>query len=152
MFIRLLKKDDLIELENIEESLFDNPFSKESCLEELITDNRLYLGLFDDNQLVGYVGVMITFDTADIIKVGVKKEYQGKGYSKRLMYLLLQVLKDNGVKYVMLEVEHSNYKAINLYLSCGFKEISERKNYYGENSHDKIMRLELYSLLENYLQ
>lgn len=143
MFIRLLKKDDLIELENIEESLFDNPFSKESCLEELITDNRLYLGLFDDNQLVGYVGVMITFDTADIIKVGVKKEYQGKGYSKRLMYLLLQVLKDNGVKYVMLEVEHSNYKAINLYLSCGFKEISERKNYYGENSHAKIMRLEL---------
>lgn len=143
MFIRLLKKDDLIELENIENSLFDNPFSKESCLEELITDNRLYLGLFDDNQLVGYVGVMITFDTADIIKVGVKKEYQGKGYSKRLMYLLLQVLKDNGVKYVMLEVEHSNYKAINLYLSCGFKEISERKNYYGENSHAKIMRLEL---------
>ncbi len=143
MFIRLLKKDDLIELENIENSLFDNPFSKESCLEELITDNRLYLGLFDDNQLVGYVGVMITFDTADIIKVGVKKEYQGKGYSKRLMYLLLQVLKDNGVKYVMLEVEHSNYKAINLYLSCGFKEISERNNYYGENSHAKIMRLEL---------
>ena len=143
MFIRLLKKDDLIELENIEESLFDNPFSKESCLEELITDNRLYLGLFDDNQLVRYVGVMITFDTADIIKVGVKKEYQGKGYSKRLMYLLLKVLKDNGVKYVMLEVEHSNYKAINLYLSCGFKEISERKNYYGENSHAKIMRLEL---------
>lgn len=143
MFIRLLKKDDLIELENIENSLFDNPFSKESCLEELITDNRLYLGLFDDNQLVGYVGVMITFDTADIIKVGVKKEYQGKGYSKRLMYLLLQVLKDNGVKYVMLEVEHSNYKAINLYLSCGFKEISERKNYYGENNHAKIMRLEL---------
>lgn len=143
MFIRLLKKDDLIELENIENSLFDNPFSKESCLEELITDNRLYLGLFDDNQLVGYVGVMITFDTADIIKVGVKKEYQGKGYSKRLMYLLLQVLKDNGVRYVMLEVEHSNYKAINLYLSCGFKEISERKNYYGENSHAKIMRLEL---------
>ena len=143
MFIRLLKKDDLIELENIENSLFDNPFSKESCLEELITDNRLYLGLFDDNQLVGYVGVMITFDTADIIKVGVKKEYQGKGYSKRLMYLLLQVLKDNGVKYVMLEVEHSNYKAINLYLSCGFKEIRERNNYYGENSHAKIMRLEL---------
>ena len=99
--------------------------------------------MFDDNQLVGYVGVMITFDTADIIKVGVKKEYQGKGYSNRLMYLLLQVLKDNGVKYVMLEVEHSNYKAINLYLSCGFKEISERKNYYGVNSHAKIMRLEL---------
>lgn len=143
MIIRLLKKDDLIELENIEKSLFDNPFSKESCLEELITDNRLYLGLFDDNQLIGYVGVMITFDTADIIKVGVKKEYQGKGCSKRLMYLLLQILKDNGVKYVMLEVEHSNYKAINLYLSCGFKEISERKNYYGENSHAKIMRLEL---------
>lgn len=143
MVVRLLKQEDLDGLVSLEQELFDNPFGTQSCLEELTEDNRLYLGIFNDGVLIAYVGVMITLDTADIIKIGVTKSQQGKGYAKRLMMLLLQILKDNGVKYVMLEVEHQNFKAINLYTGCGFKEISERKNYYGENSHAKIMRLEL---------
>ena len=56
---------------------------------------------------------------------------------------LIEELKVRGVTELLLEVEHENFKAINLYLSAGFKEISERKNYYGFNSHAKILKLEL---------
>ncbi len=143
MEIKRLTKHNLKELKYLENELFSNPFNDESCLVELTEDNRLYLGLFDNNSLIGYAGALITFDSADIIKIGVLKSEQGKGYGKLLLSKLIEDLKLKGVFEILLEVEHNNFKAINLYLSSGFIEISERKNYYGLNSHAKILRLEL---------
>ena len=45
--------------------------------------------------------------------------------------------------FFFLILQPYDFKAINLYLGAGFVEISERKNYYGVNSHAKILRLEL---------
>ena len=143
MEIRTLNPNDVDSLLYLEQELFSQPFSSNSCLEELSLNSRLYIGLFDDDQLLGYAGANITFDSADIIKVGVLKTEQGKGYGKKLLLELLEKLKQIEVNEVLLEVEHNNFKAINLYLGAGFKEISERKNYYGENSHAKILRKEL---------
>ena len=143
MEIKRLTKHNLKELKYLENELFSNPFNDESCLAELTEENRLYLGLFDNNTLIGYAGALITFDSADIIKIGVLKSEQGKGYGKLLLSKLIEDLKLKGVFEILLEVEHNNFKAINLYLSSGFIEISERKNYYGLNSHAKILRLEL---------
>lgn len=143
MEIRTLNPNDVDSLLYLEQELFSQPFSSNSCLEELSLNSRLYIGLFDDDQLLGYAGANITFDSADIIKVGVLKTEQGKGYGKKLLSELLEKLKKIEVNEVLLEVEHNNFKAINLYLGAGFKEISERKNYYGENSHAKILRKEL---------
>ncbi len=143
MEIRTLNPNDVESLLYLEQELFSQPFSSNSCLEELSLNSRLYIGLFDDCQLIGYAGANIAFDTADIIKIGVLKTEQGKGYGKQLLLELLDKLKQIEVNEVLLEVEHNNFKAINLYLGAGFKEISERKNYYGENSHAKILRKEL---------
>ena len=143
MDIRKLRKSDVKQLEYIENELFDNPFSEKSCMEELSLENRLYIGLFDENNMLGYAGASVAFEVADIIKVGVLKSEQGKGYGKMLLASLIEMLAKVGVAEIILEVEHQNYKAINLYLSFGFEEISERKNYYGENSHAKILRKEL---------
>ncbi len=143
MEIRTLNKNDVNGLMYLEQELFSQPFSSNSCLEELTLNSRLYIGLFYEGQLIGYAGANVTFDSADIIKIGVLKTEQGKGYGKKLLTGLLDRLKDLNVTEVLLEVEHENFKAINLYLGAGFKEISERKNYYGENSHAKILRKEL---------
>ena len=143
MKVEKLSKQHLKGLWYLEQELFSNPFNEKSCLEELTEQNRLYLGLFDENNLIGYAGALITFDSADIIKIGVLKTEQGKGYGKLLLTELISHLKQLNVSEILLEVEHENFKAINLYLGAGFVEISERKNYYGVNSHAKILRLEL---------
>ena len=143
MKVEKLSKQHLKGLWYLEQELFSNPFNENSCLEELTEQNRLYLGLFDENNLIGYAGALITFDSADIIKIGVLKTEQGKGYGKLLLTELINHLKQLNVSEILLEVEHENFKAINLYLGAGFVEISERKNYYGVNSHAKILRLEL---------
>ena len=143
MKVEKLSKQHLKGLWYLEQELFSNPFNEKSCLEELTEQNRLYWGLFDENNLIGYAGALITFDSADIIKIGVLKTEQGKGYGKLLLTELINHLKQLNVSEILLEVEHENFKAINLYLGAGFVEISERKNYYGVNSHAKILRLEL---------
>ena len=131
MKVEKLSKQHLKGLWYLEQELFSNPFNEKSCLEELTEQNRLYLGLFDENNLIGYAGALITFDSADIIKIGVLKTEQGKGYGKLLLTDLINHLKQLNVSEILLEVEHENFKAINLYLGAGFVEISERKNYYG---------------------
>lgn len=143
MEIKKLGKSHLKALTYLEHELFSNPFTEKSCLQELTEGNRLYLGLFENDVLIGYAGATITLNSADIIKIGVLKNQQGKGYGKMLLNKLIETMQQNGITEVLLEVEHENYKAINLYLSAGFKEISERKNYYGLNSHAKILKLEL---------
>lgn len=143
MEIKKLNKLNLKQLTYLEQELFLNPFSENSCLDELTNKNRLYLGLFNNNQLIAYAGATTSFSDADIIKVGVLKSEQGKGYGKKILSALISALKEKGITNIMLEVEHQNFKAINLYLGFGFKEISERKNYYGENSHAKIFKLEI---------
>lgn len=143
MKTRLLTKSDLYQVLRLEQELFSNPFSAKSCEEELSLSSRVYVGIITDNQLVGYAGASIAFDSADIIKIGVQKSEQGKGFGKMLLNELLDILKQKKVNEVLLEVEHNNITAINMYLGAGFKEISERKNYYGENSHAKILRKQL---------
>lgn len=143
MIVKKLTEKDLLQFNNLENELFTTPFSKQSVKEELTNSNRCYLGLFNNESLIAYAGVLINFDSADIIKIGVTKNEQGKGYGKFLLNALINELKQIGVKEILLEVEHQNFKAINLYLGAGFKEISERKNYYGLNSHAKILKLEI---------
>ncbi len=143
MEIKKLNKTDVQALTNLECELFSNPFNEQSCLQELTEANRLYLGLFKNNNLIAYAGATIVFNSADIIKVGVVKAEQGNGYGKLILNQLITELKNCGVTEIILEVEHENFKAISLYLGAGFTEISERKNYYGLNSHAKIFKLEL---------
>lgn len=143
MEIKKLNKTDVQALTNLERELFSNPFNEQSCLQELTEANRLYLGLFKNNNLIAYAGATIVFNSADIIKVGVVKAEQGNGYGKLILNQLITELKNCGVTEIILEVEHENFKAIRLYLGAGFTEISERKNYYGLNSHAKIFKLEL---------
>lgn len=84
------------------------------------------MGLFNNNQLIAYAGATTSFSDADIIKVGVLKVSR-KRLWKKILGALISALKENGITNIMLEVEHQNFKAINLYLGFGFKEISERK-------------------------
>jgi len=77
---------------------------------------------------------MSAIDTADILNISINKDYQRKGYGKKLLYYLIKKLKDRTIGQLILEVRKSNQAAITFYLKHGFEEISLRKNYYMINS------------------
>jgi RimJ/RimL family protein N-acetyltransferase len=96
------------------------------------SEYSLWLG----NTYIG--GCLIYFDNfnnskdiyATIYQYGILDEYQGMGYGKSGLKLILASLKHNGVSKVILQVNGDNKKAYNLYRDCGFY-ISDSIVYYG---------------------
>lgn len=107
--------------------------SIDSIKNSLSSDVLKYFVLLKENEFIGFMECSIISPEAELFDIAIKKEYQGKGYSKFLMNYLLEYCKSKNCDTIYLEVNKINYKAINLYKKFGFVEYSERKKYYGDN-------------------
>lgn len=81
---------------------------------------------------------------ADILSLGVLKEFQGKKFGSRLLQKVLEELRIMAIKEISLIVQKTNTVAINLYKKLGFDIFKEEPNYYfvfeGENRKAFIMK------------
>ena len=53
----------------------------------------------------------------------------------------LDVVRQLGVREVILDVGYDNEPAIALYQQLGFEQLSARQNYYGPGQHALILKL-----------
>lgn len=74
--------------------------------------------------LIGKIGGLIEGRDGYIFAFGIKPEYRRRGYGREVLSLTLQKLLSEQVKTVLLEVAVKNEKALLLYKSCGFEEIT----------------------------
>ena len=118
----------------IESQNSHNPWSKNQIIESILNPTNLCYSISVNNQIIGFLMAMSAIDTADILNISINKDYQGKGYGKKLLHNLIKNLKDRAIGQLILEVRKSNQAAITFYLKHGFEEISLRKNYYMINS------------------
>jgi len=118
----------------IEKQNSHNPWSKNQIIESILNSTNLCYSISINNQIVGFLMAMSAIDTADILNISINKDYQRKGYGKKLLHYLIKKLKDRAIGQLILEVRKSNQAAITFYLKHGFEEISLRKNYYMINS------------------
>ncbi len=128
------------EFNQIKDCMKNNEFAKKFFINEVVEDyldDKLFLiGAFIDNQVVGVIGSMDNY----INFFFVKKEYQNKKIGKKLMYTMLENLKQ---KYSdAIEVDSSSY-AINIYKNFGFVDVEEAKI-------DKEEHLMVYKLRRDY--
>ena len=98
----------------------------------------------NEKNVLGYIVFYGTIESTDIFEVAIKKEYQGRGFGKKLliesMKYLIEDKKNIEIKNkFLLEVNEKNKKALKLYKKIGFEEISIRKNYYGKDENAVIM-------------
>ena len=100
----------------------------------LANENYLYLIARLNNVEIGYIGVSISFEQSDLLYICIKKDFRGKGCATVLFNSMLTLLKEKGVRTILLEVNEHNMPAINLYNKLGFEQINIRKNYYGDKS------------------
>ncbi len=124
----------------LEKELFENDhYDASSLKDELINKNRIYLlALNEHERVVAYLGVNIIYDFAEIIKIGVSKEFQRQNIATELLSNMIEILKSKNINKLMLEVDEKNDKAISFYEKFGFKQISIRKNYYNNNNNALI--------------
>ena len=103
--------------------------------------------------VIGFIAVRFTLadsydksncSQADIINIGVLKNYQRKGIGSLLLNEFLINAKELKIKTVWLEVRESNTDARNFYRLNGFVQVQKRINFYTQPSEDAlVMRLEL---------
>ena len=142
MHVRIvpMNADHLDEVSELERICFSVPWSRNMLAEEL--DNLLsaFLVALDDNdKVVGYAGVQIILDEGYITNVAVRPECRRQGIAAKLLQVFLDFAKANKLAFLTLEVRASNYDAIALYGSRGFRSVGRRKNYYEHPKEDAII-------------
>ena len=88
-----------------------------------------YVFLQEDKP-IGYITFSTVIDSSDIECVFTHPDYRGIGVASSLFEETFSELERIGIKKIFLEVRKSNRVAKKLYEKLGFKEISQRKNYY----------------------
>lgn len=139
MLLRAMRLSDLDNIMPLEHQLFSSPWSKDDYIYELSSNPYAKYYVLEDDKIVGYVGIWITYETAQITTIGIAKERQGEGLSKLLMNKVIKETKD--CEAITLEVRVSNVKAIKLYESYGFKKEAIRKDYYLDNHENAYLMM-----------
>lgn len=136
----------LQEIYELEKSLFlGEAYSLQTLKQELLhADRKYFVTLSQTNEVIAYLGVNIVIDFAEIIKIGVKKEYQRQGIAKQMFLELISTLKQQQLTKIMLEVNVNNAYAIAFYKAMGFVKIAERKHYYKNGDAALVMEYALH--------
>nr|WP_325231871.1 ribosomal protein S18-alanine N-acetyltransferase [uncultured Oscillibacter sp.] len=134
--------DEVVELERV---CFPDPWSRNMLKEELENDLAAFLVALDGQGAVaGYAGLQVVLDEGYILNVAVRPDCRRQGIAGQLLQVFLDFAKGNHLAFLTLEVRASNYPAIALYGSRGFRGVGRRKNYYEHPREDAvIMTLDL---------
>jgi ribosomal-protein-alanine N-acetyltransferase len=90
-------------------------------------------------RLLGWAGVRVVADEADIMTVGVIATVRRRGIAARLLGELLEIARARGAKFAYLEVRIDNDAARKLYSREGFAELGVRRGYYDGGRVDGVV-------------
>ncbi len=95
-------------------------------------------------QLVGWAGVIVIAETAQILTIGVVTAEQGRGVGQTLLDELLAEARRRGATEIVLEVRIDNVAARRLYERNRFVPLRVRRGYYDLGRVDAVeMKREL---------
>lgn len=130
VLISKMTKEDLNSIANILQSDFDDFWNYNILSNELNSSNSIYLVAKINDEIIGFAGITLILDEAEINNIVIKKDFRKKGYSKILLQNVIDLSKKQNIKKINLEVNIENIIAINLYHSFNFKDVGLRKGYY----------------------
>ena len=136
--IREMNVQDLEAIKNSLKTNFDDFWTYGILKSEIDNINSRYIVAIQDNEIVGFAGVLINIDSAEIMNIVVRKDMRKKGIGNILLKNLINCSKDLKCISITLEVNEKNLPAIELYIKNGFEKVGIRKKYYN-NEYDAIL-------------
>lgn len=136
---RLMTAEDVFLVAEIERKCFSDAWTAAMFVSILRDDNQLFYVIEDEGKIIGYAGMQLVLDEAQILNVAVEEEYRHKGIGRRIMKLLISRGCSLGMVRFTLEVRESNLPAIGLYKKMGFFEVGRRPNYYTKPSEAALL-------------
>ena len=142
MHVRIvpMNADHLDEVAELERICFSTPWSRNMLAEELENACSAFLVAEDDTgKVAGYAGLQVVLDEGYITNIAVRPECRRQGIAGKLLQVFLDFAEGNHLAFLTLEVRASNYDAIALYGSRGFRSAGRRKNYYEHPREDAVI-------------
>jgi [ribosomal protein S18]-alanine N-acetyltransferase len=140
--LRPMTSADLDTVLSLELTLFgEEAWSRQMLVGELGQQpaSRLYLVAEEDQEIVGYAGLLAAGGQADVLTIAVDTARWGQGVGSALLRQLLAEATKRGCTEVFLEVRADNARAQRLYQWWGFAEIGIRRGYYQPSGTDAIV-------------
>jgi ribosomal-protein-alanine N-acetyltransferase len=85
---------------------------------------------------VAYLFANLVAGESELHRIGCVPGCRGQGLAKQLMRAYLDQAPASSF---YLEVSHSNQSAIQLYRHFGYRQVGERRNYYGTGDHALLL-------------
>lgn len=126
---RPMEAGDLDHIVAVEQRSYPFPWTYGIFVDSLAAGYRAWAGREND-KIICYGLMMMVLDEAHLLNITVAPERQGRGYGTAMLTRLLADARDQGGKFMFLEVRRSNENALGMYRRFGFVVIGERRGYY----------------------
>lgn len=134
--IRPIKKNDIEKVAALEAACFVKPWPLNQIAYEFKGNPcaKVFVALDEDENIVGYIDFMITFNSATIDRICVDEKYRNNGVGSKLLEKMVEVCKKQKevVEFITLEVRVSNKNAISLYSRNGWEKVVIKPKYYDD--------------------
>ena len=138
MDLQLASFSDLDQISTIEKETNEYPWSPNNFQSSMEAGNSSIVLKYKKN-ILGYAFFSVIGTDSHLLNITVSKNYQGRGYGKKILEKVLFQSKVLGATIVFLEVRISNYRAIDFYEKFGFKRDAIRYNYYDGNPKEDAL-------------
>lgn len=117
------EQNDLDGIIRLSQEIFNDDYevAKSIITKTLEVNNRIQYVAKLEGKRIGIGSVSFENKEASIFGVGLSPKYQGKGFGRELIMLIVNELKSKGIENIMIEVDSLNERAFKLYKSCGFQ-------------------------------
>lgn len=137
---RRMTPGDVEAVHAIELATFPTPWTLDSFHYEMRENQYAhYLVAEDEIGIIGFCGMWLVIDAAQITNVAVVERMRGKKIGEALMKEAMRVAREGNMDVMSLEVRVTNVVAQNLYRKLGFQDGGIRKGYYTDNGEDALV-------------
>ncbi|HBJ00236.1 MAG TPA: ribosomal-protein-alanine N-acetyltransferase [Lysinibacillus sp.] len=138
---RKMVSEDVPAVYEIELASFPVPWTLDSFYYEVHENQYAHyvLAIDEDGSIIGFCGMWMVIDAAQITNVAVIEQARGRGIGEGLMREAMHIARINGMEVMTLEVRVTNAVAQNLYRKLHFQDGGIRKGYYTDNGEDALV-------------
>ncbi len=132
-YLRRMKEEDLLNVLEIEQVSFPNPWHKRTFIGEIFNHPisfPLVVVHGVQERVMGYIIFWHIHDEVQINNIAVHPDFRRMGIGETVVNMVLAKVRMEGAKFIALEVRPSNLAARALYNKLGFEVLGIKENYY----------------------
>lgn len=133
-----ISQNDIKDIAKLEKECFSEPWNENAIIESVKNGTKFFVAKCKD-KVCGYIGISAILDEGYITNIAVTEDYRNNGIGNMLLNKVFSFAREQGLKFVSLEVRESNKNAISLYAKKGFVREGLRKDFYKNPKENAII-------------